>query len=524
MYYTNFSDQLWSGELYPRWMHKMNAGLGSPTFYYYPPFAYYITSVLKPLFTEDPNGWHQLGISAAIALIASGMFMFLWLRKIVSPGPALLGAVIYIIIPYHVAEDLYGRGAFAEVWAFVWMPLILYFALGVHRKARFQGLGLAACCALLILTHLLTTMMFLPVLLAYAFYLGYSERNFGSVLKTAGAICLAFGLTSVYWVTALSLQEFVLFEKFRSGYFHYGNWLLGKSLHLGGSLRYFWMPFEVVVLLGSVFLVAVSRLNRLQRTEFLFWSAVIVSAVFMMASLSAFIWKVISPLQMIQFPWRFNAILAVAICPVVAFSATILKRSRRLPDIGAIAIIALVCIIWVQGAAKKAYTVLRNPNDRSMGETRDRMLLLGQDTDALRPVWASLPGNGGLETPAYNAGESAYGSTAEINVKYLNWKPGDIEMTVDSVTENTVKVRHFYFPGWKAYLADGRILAVKPSRPDGLISIDLPGGFHRIRLRLEKTPAERKAQWISLASLLIAAGAIAAGFLRREQQRIRNAD
>jgi hypothetical protein len=389
---------------------------------------------------------------------------------------------------------------------------------GVHRKIRFHGLGLTVCCSLLILTHLLTTMMFLPVLLAYALYLGYSARTFGSVLKTAGAVCLAFGLTSVYWVAALSLQEFVLFEEFRSGYFHYGNWLLGNSLHLGGSLRYFWMPFEVGVLLGSVFLVTVSRLSRPQRAEFLFWSAVMASAVFMMTSPSAFIWKTISPLQMIQFPWRFNAILAVAICPTVAFAATILKRSRRLPDSGIIAIIVLVCIIWVQGAAQKAYSSLQSSQDKSMGETRDRMLLLGQDTNALRPVWAAAPDHSGLETPAHEADELVYGSVSEINLKYLSWKPGDIEISVDSGTENTVIVRQFYFPGWTAYLADGRILPVKPAQPDGLISIDLPEGFHRIRLRLEKTPAERKAQWISLASLLVVAGAIPVGFFLRESR------
>jgi len=237
----------------------------------------------------------------------------------------------------------------------------------------------------------------------------------------------------------------------------------------------------------------------------------------------SFIWKTILPLQMIQFPWRFNAILAVAICPIIGFAATILKRSRRLPDVGVIAIIVLVCTIWVQGAARKAYTGLRSAQDKSMGEIRDRMLLLGLDTNALRPVWASLPDTGGLETPVLEAGESTYGSVSEINLKYLSWKPGDIEIALDSRTESIVKVRQFYFPGWTAYLTDGRILAVKPSQPDGLISIDLPGGFHRIRLRLEKTPAERKAQWISLASLLVAAGAIPIGFFRRESRHTRKA-
>ncbi|MEP0917778.1 hypothetical protein NC981_13175 [Leptolyngbya sp. DQ-M1] len=31
-----FSEQLWSGDFYPRWLYNMNAGLGSPAFFFYP--------------------------------------------------------------------------------------------------------------------------------------------------------------------------------------------------------------------------------------------------------------------------------------------------------------------------------------------------------------------------------------------------------------------------------------------------------------------------------------------------------
>src|SRR2546421_10650946 len=74
LWYVNFSDQLWSGDLYPRWLSAMNNGLGSPVFFYYPPVPYFLTSFLKPLFAADPEGVHQLGISASIAVIASGIF------------------------------------------------------------------------------------------------------------------------------------------------------------------------------------------------------------------------------------------------------------------------------------------------------------------------------------------------------------------------------------------------------------------------------------------------------------------
>ncbi|HEY9847696.1 MAG TPA: hypothetical protein V6D03_16055, partial [Candidatus Caenarcaniphilales bacterium] len=39
----HFAEQFWLGDLYPRWLLEMNAGLGSPTFFFYAPVPYYFT-------------------------------------------------------------------------------------------------------------------------------------------------------------------------------------------------------------------------------------------------------------------------------------------------------------------------------------------------------------------------------------------------------------------------------------------------------------------------------------------------
>lgn len=46
MFSHHFTEQLWQGDLYPRWMQQMNAGFGSPIFFFYAPLPYYITSLL----------------------------------------------------------------------------------------------------------------------------------------------------------------------------------------------------------------------------------------------------------------------------------------------------------------------------------------------------------------------------------------------------------------------------------------------------------------------------------------------
>ncbi|HEY9300559.1 MAG TPA: hypothetical protein VIQ31_30185, partial [Phormidium sp.] len=76
----HFTEQFWTGELYPRWLQNMNAGLGSPAFFFYNPISYYFSSLFHPFFPNDSSGWHQLSLSAALALLASGITAYIWLK------------------------------------------------------------------------------------------------------------------------------------------------------------------------------------------------------------------------------------------------------------------------------------------------------------------------------------------------------------------------------------------------------------------------------------------------------------
>src|SRR5690349_15300276 len=44
-----FGEQFWGGEWYPRWLMGMNHGLGSPTFFVYPPLPSYVCALLEPV-------------------------------------------------------------------------------------------------------------------------------------------------------------------------------------------------------------------------------------------------------------------------------------------------------------------------------------------------------------------------------------------------------------------------------------------------------------------------------------------
>src|SRR5438094_325501 len=118
-----FARQFWHGELYPRWLSEPNHGFGSAAFFFYAPLPYHLGSLFWRL---APSAGVALGWAAALALILSGLSAFYCFRRFVSAEwIAVLGALMYMMAPYHLAIDLLDRGANAEFWAFIWLPFIM---------------------------------------------------------------------------------------------------------------------------------------------------------------------------------------------------------------------------------------------------------------------------------------------------------------------------------------------------------------------------------------------------------------
>ena len=60
-WYRSFAFEFHLGDLYPRWLRQMNAGLGSPVLFFYPPIAYWLTAPFEA-FCNDLTPWCQLGL------------------------------------------------------------------------------------------------------------------------------------------------------------------------------------------------------------------------------------------------------------------------------------------------------------------------------------------------------------------------------------------------------------------------------------------------------------------------------
>lgn len=533
---TNFSDQLWAGEWYPRWLDQMNGGLGSPVFFFYAPLPYYFTALLKPLFHADPEGWHQLGVAASMAVILSGFSAYFWLRRLAGASAALVGAIVYMSAPYHLAFDLYQRFAFAELWGFVWLPLVLW---SMHLTAdgnKKAPLGLALAYAALVLTHLPTAMIFSPVALAYAFYCADRSVRVRRTVLIAGAMTLGVGLAAAYLVPALATQQNISLSEMRVGRFSYIYHFLFYGPRFDADITNIliqqgWYAAVMMVACMAAFILAGRIPGMPEMRQARFWMAIATLVFTMMLPIARPVWELLPPLQAIQFPWRFNTLLTLAMTALIALWVGAIKpQVSRLNGLS----LAIVCLAVIGQSLPtlSVYLALAaSPGEPSMDkmyaqlgsineEAKEKVLAARSAIDVAeyRPRWVSREFHGAASTRRASLTPTQAPSQGLGEVTILSRSPRRIVVAVDMPAEGWVKMPHFYYPGWRAASGNpASQLPVRPSVPEGLLEVKTASGRHEIALELVTSPAEWIGWGISGLSI-----ALLGLFARRTFRQQRN--
>ena len=529
MWYTHFSEQLWSGDFYPRWLMNMNSGLGSPVFFYYPPVPFFLTSLLRPLFANESQGWHQVGVSCSIAVVASGFAAYLWLRDFGDHFSAMVAAVLYMAMPYHLG-DVYVRGSLSELWAFVWMPLILFFTNRIVNGRRLAGVGLALSYALLVMTHLPTTLIFSIVPATYSLFTANKKTRIKATAITLAFLLIGIGLSAVYLLPALLTQENVSINRMTTGYFSYQNWFLFSkwSAWKEDKLTLLLLAVDMIGIAGCAFLISRIRLSDRQKMMSRFWFAAAGISIFMMTELSKPSWRLISSLQKIQFPWRFNMPLSISVTALLALAVLSLRRrpvyGKLLP-----AIALMLIIVWIPAMTFEAWRMFPQTNpDPITSNAKKKQIGESRDAPEYRPRWNQSIGELNWDasvdidnwdqrlenefdslikrvTPAGGGGPDVRIIQGTGRATTTLRKPGEIDLHVETPTGVSFEAPQFFYPYWNARMLDDTTrLSLSPSMPDGLVTLSVPPGNHDVQLRLERSGAELAGEVISLASAAIA--------------------
>lgn len=503
LWLTHFSEQLWGGDPYPRWLSDLNGGLGSPAFFFYPPIPYYLSSLLKPFFGSDEQGWLRLGLMAAFALIASGWSAYLWLNRIAGRNVACAAAILFVAAPYHTIADLYIRGAFAELFAFVWAPLIFYFAHRINDGERLAPIGLAVSYALLVASHLPTAMIIPPFPIGYALFTAKPEERKKSALLTLAAMALGLGLSAIYLLPAVTMREFVSMQELMKPDVRFEKWFIFGSLWPQGLRAHLdWIVASALIAAGCAFFVSSFDQDEQARQERWFWMIAALIVVFLMTPLSSPVWRALPLLQNIQFPFRFNTILALAVSALLALGFHSMNKSGKRIRICR-GIVALIALFWLIATPALAWRGYKTHHQFSA----PRSQLVGYDLDALeyRPRWVDRDRFIVQAGKASGDADRMFVSEGKAEAKIETWRPGKIVLSVRSEAGAKLDVRQYFFPGWQARtLGNDYQLSAQPAPVSGLLRFIAPAGDHRIELRLVPARAEQAGKIISAISLAMA--------------------
>jgi hypothetical protein len=509
-----FAQQFWQGDLYPRWLMNLNHRLGSPSLFVYPPLQCYVFALLLPV--AKILQFNAFSASEYLCLLISGLSAFVWIRTMAGARVSLIVAAIYMLLPYHLAVDFYRRGALAECWALAWMPLVLYFTTQAVKKKPCAVASLGVVYALLILSHLISVLLFSALPLLLALILAERGRRIRALASVAGGLTLGVAVSASYLVPAVASAKYFHVSRLgclASGTLGANLLVFGKGLFTGSSMKTgFVQAISLSTVDTALFILfcgvlALKNGPKSRRRQTWLWLAVCVVPLFLMSSASSGLWTAFPALRdAVQFPWRFNIVLCIAALPLASFFLSDL--SRPVPfRFGSLAVVVLFAATWLAGygAAVKRYDLPaypRMPVDEDDGWF-DAWKPLGMDeSSALRasmdPPFRFLSGQG----------------TANV----LLWSPRRIEVQTDCNGCGPLLVNQLYYPAWRALLVSGlQPLSVGPALPQGILEVQVPPGRRLVRLEIPRELSEDVGIWISALGILTSALLFVLGFARHRR-------
>ncbi len=507
-----------AGVLYPRWFPDLAFGYGHPVLNFYGPLSYYWG---LPFMLLGADAVLALQLVFATGLVASALAMLLFARLYLDRGPALVAAVVYAYMPYHLA-DLYVRGAAAEFLAFVWFPLVLW---AFHRlvegrdQARLYRLGLAALTlAALVTTHSLSALIFAPVLAAYLLILIIrvgERRAIGQVLV---ALALAAAVSAFYWLPVLTESRYVGLGYGTSQ--GYRDHLLAWSSLFAWSPIY---PYSVdptvarvfpLGLLQALFIVAslvVAFRPGPRRWVTLLFLAVALVSTLMLTTTSLPIWRVLEwGLAFLQYPWRFQTLTVLATAFLAGAVIQDLTRPAHWSRIVLGSTMVVATAVWALGGLSIVPTYPDSSVEAMWQMDRDHGQVGTTWTGEYLPVWVTEQRWALSHAAAAPAPDEAPLAAGQVELVGVGHALYDLILTADQ--ESTISLHQFYYPGWAAEeRASRQSFAGHPKGVLGLAAFDLPAGGGSFALRLGATPWQR---WGTLVSLVAALAMSAALFVR----------
>ncbi len=505
------------GQFPVRLVADLGYGFGYPLFNFYAPLPYYIGAIFH---IGGFDAITSAKIMFSIAMIASGITMYLLVYEIAGMLPALLSSVLYIYSPYH-AVDFYVRGDVGELYALVFIPLvILGFIKIIKSKSitdatvnRYLLNGMAISIIGLggiLFSHNISgfiTLFFLGIsvcLLCLSALMGKFDKNILIILIFT--ILLGGSLSASFTIPALLEKDLTRVNGLTSGgsdfhnHFVYIDQLWNSPWGFGGSGigRNDGMSFKIGkihVILGLisipwiVLLFFYKRIDRLKLILYMIFLSILVLSVSLMLEQSGFIWELFPGFSYIQYPWRFLCFVMLSLSVIPSF--ILIRLNKKFVSILISILIVSIFVFNAKYFLPQYYTDIK---DDSFTSPINLKYKISKISDEFLPKNFIIPAN--EKAIASNSLSDSFGIRIENRFESTTVKSYII--SADNSADIILNIANF--PGWKASI-DGQKTSISDWK--GRIKIFIPDGRHKLVLKFSDNPIRLIANTISIFSLFL---------------------
>ncbi len=504
-----------------RWTANFGYGYGMPLFEFYAPLPYYLGSLFYWLGFEVVFVIKLLFLTTVVATTLGTYSLG---KKLFGHLGGLVAAAATTLAPYR-AVNLFIRGALSEAWGMMAMPWILYYLVKLVRQEKKAWMGLTVWYTVLMLSHNIMTMIFVPFSLLFAvLYLGYYKwlevkddaSQHRILLRLLGSLILATGMSSFYLLPAYFEKDLTKVHTIFSGYFHYSqhflylrqflrvNWgFTGSVWGPGDGISFFlgygqWLGLILLLLISGKLLFNLLRqkpkLRQLWQEKRLVLIAIflllLALALFMTLMRSAAIWQAIPWLAFVQFPWRFLGIGIVFIGLLVGLAVSLIKKKTW----------RLVLAIVILGATVynlKFFRPEKFLTDREEFYYTDSALIQ-KEMSGILPDYIPLTMAEKLTPPDQKVWCPAGCSSApEVLVDRVHEKL----IKTNFVEAQTLELAVASYPGWEVKL-NGEPLSSQKGEL-GNIAVEVPAGEQLVAVEFKSTFVRQVSDLLSFVSWLV---------------------
>ena len=503
------------GIVWPRWAPGLVFGYGYPLFNYYPVLSLYPLLILHRLGLSLLSSWNA---TLALSMLASGLTMYLWARRLMRERAAFIAAVAYMLAPYQL-YDVFWRGTLTESLTLPLLPLGLWAALRTAeaRRWRYALIG-ALVYAGVLLTHAPASMIFTLVLASYVAMLMLTAKDRGAVaLRFAGLVLLGLGLAvfalapaflernEVQFSRAITLGEGNFVNNFVTpgelvGPVTASDPLLVNPPPVARSLGW---ALSLLAALG-VLATWLVRVDDTQMHHIVWAGLVLIVALVMTLDISQRIWSSVPLLPYIQLPWRFLG--AGSLLAAFLAGAGVEALSRRCSglwlDAGQGICLVMLAAQILPWAYPRLCPMPQNP-DWAFSANFEASGFIGTTTlgEYLPVAVQQVPATSPMVTAMRAHQPVVRWDTPDADVVYADDNGLQAKLTLENKTPTLVTYRAFYYPGWRATM-DDRPADLQVTQPFGLMAVTVPAGRHTLTLQFSNTPLRTASEIVSLVIAL----------------------